>query len=277
MSKHKKQVKANPKPQRTPEAKEKARQRQARYRAKPEVRQKQLALMAERRLAGVNGIHPVKTPLDVPSPSLSPSLSPQYPALDDNAEPDDHTLTPAEDFALCVLMDMAAARNGHARPAPAADTLSDVSDGYCKCSLYSRSPSPDSSMQAVAEHPVVIKPSDVGLYHKDRFPPYVSLPTSLQKKTRREIRYFGPITGIQHVQFLVSVLHGPIDEDDEDQTLAEQPVVHPCLSVEHQGRIRLWRRHHAEYDTAWDEEARWDVAEKTLQHALLSNPTREHL
>jgi hypothetical protein len=235
-------------------------------------------------------------PPAAPSPSLlaSPSSQSQSPALADaDLEPDDHTLTPAEDLALCVLMDMATARNGHARPVPAADTLSDVSDGYCKCSLcvissgcscnlnlpssYSRSASPESSVQAVLEHPVVIKPDDVGLYRKEQFPPYASPPTSLQKKTRREIGYFGPITGIQHAQILASVLYGPIDENDEDQTLAEQPVVRPCLSVERGDRIRWWRRHHTEYETAWDEEARRDVAERTLRHGLLSNPTRERL
>ncbi|KAJ7891675.1 hypothetical protein B0H14DRAFT_3428453 [Mycena olivaceomarginata] len=267
MSKHKKQTSPNAKPQPTPESKEKKRQRQARYRAKPEVRQKQLALMAGRRTTikarrrqwDPPRRHP---PPAAPSPSLPALPSSQSSALPD-AKPDDHTLTPAKDFALCVLMDMAAARNGHARPVPAADTLSDVSDGSCKCSLYSCSPSPQ-SVQAVIEHPVVEKSCDVGLYHKDRFLLYVSPPTSLQKKTRREIRYFGPITGIQHVQFLVSVLHGPIDEDDEDQPLAKQPVVRPCLSVERGDRIRLWRRHHAQYETAWDEEAQRDIAENTL-------------
>ncbi|KAJ7862582.1 hypothetical protein B0H14DRAFT_2575249 [Mycena olivaceomarginata] len=206
MSKHKKQASPNAKPQPTPESKEKKRQQQARYRAKPEVRQKQLALMAERR-AAIKARRrqwdpPRKNPPPAaPSPSLlaSPSSQSQSPALADaDLEPDDHTLTPAEDLALCVLMDMATARNGHARPVPTADTLSDISDGYCKCSLYSRSASPESSVQAVLEHPVVIKPDDVGLYRKEQFPPYASPPTSLQKKTRREIGYFGPITGIQH-------------------------------------------------------------------------------
>ncbi|KAJ7801816.1 hypothetical protein B0H14DRAFT_2614938 [Mycena olivaceomarginata] len=182
MSKRKKQTSPNAKPQLTPESKEKKRQRQARYRTKPEVRQKQLALMAERRR---QWDPPHRNPPPAaPSPSLPVLPSSQSSALPD-AEPDDHALTPAEDFAF-----------------------------------YSRSPSPQSSVQAVIEHPVVEKSCDVGLYHKDRFPPY-----------------FGPITGIQNVQFLVSVLHGPIDEDDEDQPLAEQPVV-ACQGVVANGMQR---------------------------------------
>jgi hypothetical protein len=91
--------------------------------------------------------------------------------------------------------------------------------------------------------------------------------SSLQKKVFRETGLLGPLTGVQRVQWIASRLQDPDDEIDDDEILPA-PVLGGNLSSERWQGIRSWRRHHMEYETAWDQEARSVVAELARERAF---------
>ncbi|KAJ7805094.1 hypothetical protein B0H14DRAFT_2611647 [Mycena olivaceomarginata] len=207
----------------TKESKEKARQRKARYRLKPEARAKQAALMAERRNVADNGIRPRGHALSVSSP-ITPRSSPSPRDL----AAVDVSLTPAEEFALSALMDL---QSPQSLPIICDDLTLDM------CSLPSRSPSRESSVHAVFEHRVVTQPEDDRVFAPCMLPPYASPASPLQKKVFRETGLLGPLTGVQHVQWIASRLQYPDDEIDDNEILPD-PVLGGNLSSERWQGIR---------------------------------------
>ncbi|KAJ7890979.1 hypothetical protein B0H14DRAFT_2561088 [Mycena olivaceomarginata] len=246
----------------TEESKEKARQRKARYRLKPEARAKQAALMAERRATAKERRRqwdPPKRPRPVVSSPITPRSSPSPRDL----AAVDVSLTPAEEFALSALMGMAATQDSPTRNLPAVPTkLPIICDDLTldMCSLPSRSPSRESSVHAVFEHRVVTQPEDDRVFAPCMLPPYASPASPLQKKVFRETGLLGPLTGVQHVQWIASRLQYPDDEIDDNEILPD-PVLGGNLSSERWQGIQSWRRHHMEYETVWDQDARSAVAE----------------
>ncbi|KAJ7808206.1 hypothetical protein B0H14DRAFT_2609121 [Mycena olivaceomarginata] len=212
--------------QQTEESKEKARQRKARYRLKPEARAKQAALMAERRATAKERRRqwdPPKRPRPVVSSPITPRSSPSPRDL----AAVDVSLTPAEEFALSALMGMAATQDSPTRNLPAVPTkLPIICDDLTldMCSLPSRSPSRESSVHAVFEHRVVTQPEDDRVFAPCMLPPYASPASPLQKKVFRETGLLGPLTGVQHVQWIASRLQYPDDEIDDNEILPD-PVL----------------------------------------------------
>ncbi|KAJ7722468.1 hypothetical protein B0H14DRAFT_2642153 [Mycena olivaceomarginata] len=254
----------------TEESKEKARQHKARYHSKPEAHEKQAALMAERRSQSSATAKerrrqwdPPKRPRPVVSSPITPRSSPSAQHL----AAVDVSLTPAEEFALSALMGMAATQDSPTRNLPAVPTkppiiCDDLTSDMC--SLPSRSPSRESSVHAVFEHRVVKQPEDDRVFAPSMLPPYASPASPLQKKVFRETGLLGPLTGVQHVQWIASRLQYPDDEIDDDKILPD-PVLGGNLSSERWQGIRSWRRHHMEYETTWDQEACCAVAELTRE------------
>ncbi|KAJ7803349.1 hypothetical protein B0H14DRAFT_2613373 [Mycena olivaceomarginata] len=240
---------------------------------KPEAREKQAALMAERRSqsSATAKEHrrqwdPPKRPHPVVSSPITPRSSPSAQHL----AAVDVSLTPAEEFALSALMGMAATQDSPTRNLPAVPTkppiiCDDLTSDMC--SLPSRSPSRESSVHAVFEHRVVKQPEDDRVFAPSMLPPYASPASPLQKKVFRETGLLGPLTGVQHVQWIASRLQYPDDEIDDDEILPD-PVLGGNLSSERWQGIRSWRRHHMEYETAWDQEARCAVAELTRERTF---------
>ncbi|KAJ7300371.1 hypothetical protein DFH08DRAFT_979718 [Mycena albidolilacea] len=236
----------------TEESKEKAWQRKARYRAKPEARAKQAALMAERR-ATVKQRRRQWDPPNRPRPVVASPTTPQYlPSVQDLAAVN-VTLTPAEEFALSALMGMAATQDSLTRNLPAVATEPPIICDDLKSDIFllpSRSPSRESSVHAVFEQRVVKQPEDDRVFAPSLLPAYASPASSLQKKVFRETGLLGPLTGVQRVQWIASRLQDPDDEIDDDEILPA-PVLGGNLSSERWQGIRSWRRHHMEYETAW--------------------------
>ncbi|KAJ7195413.1 hypothetical protein B0H12DRAFT_1082193 [Mycena haematopus] len=244
----------------------------------PGVLEKQRRVMAERRAAVKARRRQWDTPKQprhisplLPALSRSPDVPSDLEDLDGQVA-DDETLTSAErlrsaeQFALGVLADMAAARctsepvSGPA-PGPPCDTFVNYPDGASDFSSRSSLPF---SVEAVIDAPMgVVKLSTE--YTTDPLPPCLSPLTPLQKKIRRELGQV-PLNATQQLQWAANDLPLPMTESewelaDEETVLEESRSPGPHTSTE--TRIRLWRQH-PEYEATWDRVARQRFASAAL-------------
>ncbi|KAJ6476813.1 hypothetical protein C8R45DRAFT_934471 [Mycena sanguinolenta] len=265
---------------RSPDAKEKRRQRDAKRRQIPGVLEKQRMLMAERR-AAVKARrrqwdppkHPRKTSqLTSPLP-LDADIGPSPAELDVEPVTARDELTSAEQFALSVLSEMAAARSepvfGPVPPPvryPAWDPSASDSYGISdtQSSVLSSSVSFGSSIKSVYNESIwrfVARWS----YSDKPLPPYVNQPTLVQKKIWRDLGKIGPLNFVQQQQLIITKLWEPMTalEWEQADELPPVPVMAPQLSSQRRKTILKWRRQ-PDYDTTWDETAQREFAEATL-------------
>ncbi|KAJ6452169.1 hypothetical protein C8R47DRAFT_1083817 [Mycena vitilis] len=201
------------------------------------------------------------------------------------------SLTPAENFALAVLTEMATTRGIDANtaeninaltatygPATVAPPVVPVGLSYANSdgidSVLERanqlssdgSPSNHSSALAVNEETISIPRGRPSRYVK-RLPPFVAPATTLQKKVQRELGVIGPLTDIQQAQIAAFELGEIFCWDEVD---SPAPSVASFLSSARWEMICDWRWH-PEYDTEWDVAARRGFAEAALIRRFTRN------
>ncbi|KAJ7792840.1 hypothetical protein B0H14DRAFT_3498761 [Mycena olivaceomarginata] len=279
----------SPQTSRTEQA-EKRRQHAAEYRQRPERREKQRLLMAERRAAvkaarrrwdppKVPKTKKPKAPPPLPTaPSTSSNHETQLPNCGDEAETI-ASITPAERFALGVLAEL---ERGEEPVAPGLlDTTACIdidTDGTTDDDMQMRHPSPSqaSSVAAVLKEPVQPpneQPDWITRRHRP-LPAYVTPETPLQKKMRRELGTVGPLTPIQVVQIKAFKLRRPSkyhEDEEEENAVAPAPDLGPLsyLSTARRQSIREWRRQLKTFDMVWDAPVRREFAEEALRRRKL--------
>ncbi|KAJ6456984.1 hypothetical protein C8R45DRAFT_1110764 [Mycena sanguinolenta] len=252
---------------RSPDAKEKRRQRDAKRRQIPGVLEKQRLLMAERR-AAVKARRrqwdPPKNPRKKTSQLTSPlpldaDIGPSPAELDVEPVTARDELTSAEQFALSVLSEMAAARSesvlGHedrqfgptTGQVPSLGSLCERFLWYFRHTIFG-----------------AFKLGILRIFNQP-LPPYVNQPTPVQKKIWRDLGKIGPLNFVQQQQLIVTKLWEPMTvlEWEQADELPPVPVVAPQLSSQRRKTILKWRRQ-PDYDTTWDETAQREFAEATL-------------
>ncbi|KAJ7229673.1 hypothetical protein B0H12DRAFT_1077394 [Mycena haematopus] len=241
----------------------------------PGVLEKQRRKMAERRASVKARRRQWDTPKQARHiPPLLPALSRSPDALSDPEDLDGELVTSAErlrsaeQFALGVLADMAAARCASepvSGPAPPCDPIVNYPDGASDFSSRSSLPF---SVEAVIDAPMGFVKLTTE-YTADPLPPCLSPLTPLQKKIRRELGQV-PLNAIQQLQWAANDLALPMTESeweiadgeivDEDVLEGSRSPGQPTIS---ETRIRLWRRH-PEYETTWDRVTRQRFASAAL-------------
>ncbi|KAF8180928.1 hypothetical protein K438DRAFT_1841487, partial [Mycena galopus ATCC 62051] len=226
-------------------SKQKRRERDRQRREQAGVREKQRIIMAERRAAVKARRRQWDPPKPAPSENQLPPDAVNFQLH--NVVSDVATripLTPAEQFALGVLSEMAAGREmgsrTHARHTDGDRSV--VSAGTLSYgSVGSRERGSSKSIQAVFFEPRT-KRYPTGAFVYRMLPPYVCPPTPLQKRMWYELGQVGPLTAVQELQMMVMNLANPIGEDDySDIETPDDPG--PYLSSERRKTIRGWRQH----------------------------------
>ncbi|KAJ6452846.1 hypothetical protein C8R45DRAFT_945546 [Mycena sanguinolenta] len=229
----------------------------AKYRLRPEVREKQRLRMAEKRAAEKarrRQWDPPKVTMTrcrrtgFTKPEHLSNLLPPAPCV--SASPPSlgdirvASLTPAEHCALMALAGM--------------------SEEQVRDTILSRaeSLSCDSSVVAVQREPMdkpfVTEPH----WYPRRLPPYVTPETQQQKKMRREVGKVGPLTAVQLAQIYAYELGSYSRE--RAKHMKDLKVKHktgPFLSSGRWERICSWRDSQLEYETDWDNDARQEITE----------------
>ncbi|KAJ6517352.1 hypothetical protein C8R47DRAFT_1063044 [Mycena vitilis] len=200
-------------------------------------------------------------------------------------------LTPAENFALAVLTEMATTRVIDADtvetitalttrygpvtiPPPVVQVRLSYADSDGIDSVLEKanqlssdaSPSDHSSALAVNEEAISVPRGRPSRYMK-RLPPYVAPTTPLQKKVQRELGVIGPLTDVQQAQITAFELGEVFCMDEVDPPA---PSVGPFLSSARWDMICDWRWH-PEYDTDWDLAVRRAFAETALMRRCAFN------
>ncbi|KAF7334790.1 hypothetical protein MSAN_02365600 [Mycena sanguinolenta] len=261
----------------SPERAARKREIAARYRSRPEVREKQRLRMAEKTARRRQWDPPPKatralgqsaasssTPPPVERSAASPDPSPSTPSIP--AECGDRTdvssLTPAEQIALTVLAGMAQVRTEETVTPSMIRSSPEPPDHV---HLRAESPSRDSSVAAVRNEPMNHPTSDAEYWieHRNKpLPPYITPETAFQKKMRRELGTVGPLTPVQMAQIQAYRL-GPRSANlaKHMKDLKVKLKSAPFLSLARWEGIRSWLDNHLEYDTEWDEDVRRDLAD----------------
>ncbi|KAF7373655.1 hypothetical protein MSAN_00576300 [Mycena sanguinolenta] len=248
----------------------KKRELAAKYRSRPEVREKQRLRMAEKREATrarrrqwdppkvvkVSGrsYRTTAPPLSLPLPL---SASPELPAEPVDIGADGLSLTPAEQFALTVLAGMA---EGHSTQADTSLTMQSR-DSPHPPDIRAESPSRGSSVAAVHREPINHERDQVHRWIRGPLPRYLAPETALQKKMRLELGRFGPLTPVQSAQYEAYQLGPQSRKAAEKMKLKMKLKCAPFLSFARWESIRAWREEHLEYDMDWDEDVRAELAE----------------
>ncbi|KAF7346300.1 hypothetical protein MSAN_01857400 [Mycena sanguinolenta] len=258
---------------RSPEAKRKRRERDAKRRQLPGVLEKQRLVMAERR-AAIKARRRQWDPPKISRPPTAPRRNSSASISLRNSETPEAdlgdtglvamTLTPAEQFAVGVLAEMAAVRStdGPVLGYGARHLISESASDFSSVSSLSFG----SSNEAVFEERVR-STLPYGTYANERLPPYVTPPTRLQKKIWRDLGKIGPLTSIQEDQLIVTKLADPMTKREwrefGDAFQSNYPVVASHLSSERRRRIHIWRRQSV-LDTTWDENTQREFAEAAM-------------
>ncbi|KAK7040427.1 hypothetical protein R3P38DRAFT_3180139 [Favolaschia claudopus] len=223
----------------TPESKEKARQRQVKYRKKPDTRQKEASYLTQRRAA-------VKARRRV---------------TDSRSKSSTHTPKPVSTIAanapstsaLELLADLATERILEIRAASPSSSYWD--------SLSSDSR--ESSRDAALDLPATSPEADPNLFVDEMLPRYCSPATPLQRKTWRLLGQVGPLSGVQRAQLMTLDLALPQEFDDDVPRVqwnrsgrTSERV--EMMSSERWKWVRAWRHSHEEYEYTrdWDDEGR---------------------
>ncbi|KAJ7817177.1 hypothetical protein B0H14DRAFT_2602183 [Mycena olivaceomarginata] len=264
---------------------EKRRQRAAEYRQRPERREKQRVLMAERRYSCLRSGEFQGAPASLGSSKVPKPRKPKVPTTrpptpspnsahetespnsgDNESESKSNTsFTSAEHFALGVLAELKYAEDP--TPAQALDTTTGLKVGGIypdshptdgDIQMRYSSPSHASSMAAVHEEPVQ-PPNEQPRWITRRHTPlpgYVMPETSLQKKMRRELGTVSPLTPIQVVQIKAFKLRRLSKYHEEEEPATPRPG--PFLST------ARWE------SICWDAPVRQEFAEEALRRWTLS-------
>ncbi|KAJ7858219.1 hypothetical protein B0H14DRAFT_2577839 [Mycena olivaceomarginata] len=200
----------------------------AKYRMKPEVREKNKLRMAEKR--AVAKLRRWKW--DPPK------------AAKNNSEA---LLTPAEHLALAVLTGMRQNENSIPAEPPVSDAespvqLRSVPPKPLESDLIGdreESPTRGSSVAAVLEHPILEPaPCDIWVTKRHKpLPRYVTPETPLQKQMRRELGAIGPLTPVQVAQIKTVKLARPSRRFHEEAEPSDLNRGAPFLSSARQEHI----------------------------------------
>ncbi|KAK7008374.1 hypothetical protein R3P38DRAFT_3210458 [Favolaschia claudopus] len=229
------------------ESREKARQRQAKYRSKPETRQKEAGYLVERR-ATIKAKRrqwdpPKQKPIEAPAESLTGSDRPGL------------TLS-----GLDLLADLATTLEPIIRP----------SSSYWE-SLWSDTK--ESSCDAVL-NASVLEPRKEEVFLEEPLPRYCSPTTPSQRRNWHLIGKVGPLSGVQRAQLMVMNLAEPREFDEEPLARVQWKIsgrMRPkmeTMSSERWESVRAWRHSvdtDYEYSGAEDEEERQRVEEEERQ------------
>ncbi|KAJ7733912.1 hypothetical protein B0H16DRAFT_1467798 [Mycena metata] len=210
---------------------------------RPEAREKQRILMAERRAAVKARRRQWDPPKKIKS-VVHDTNAPNTPVLppQDRPEPDgDASITSAEHVAIHMLLEMADA-TGPGTPPPGSDSEPATQDFVADDPMLpsASASSRHSSLEAVKKHPV--RQHADATFTSQPLPPNVSPPTKLQKKVYRELGVLGPLTYIQRVQIHVATLadSGSSINDVDDDEIPEGPSF-LTMSTQRWERIWAWR------------------------------------
>ncbi|KAK7028436.1 hypothetical protein R3P38DRAFT_2936560 [Favolaschia claudopus] len=238
------------------------------YRNRPEVRERQRILMANRRAE----IKARRRQWDKPQQPRDATPLPEDSSTDaeaDNLDSDHDSpaLTPAEMIALEALTDLAVTVQLRKIPAKTIDNST----------LREETPSISSSTAAVEDLRISRPkyPQDVHPWIMNRqrpLPGYVATETALQKKMRRELGIVGPLTPTQVAQIKAYRLRnrsrGHVDvEAVLDATTA------PALSVRRWESIRTWLTDLGDFED-WDFEERAIFVAETERLQFLKGLTQ---
>lgn len=132
------------------------------------------------------------------------------------------------------------------------------------------SPSAHSSVAAVEAVPVRGYKPAVDIFVDEAMPPYASPATPAQRRMRRDLGWFGPLSAIQQFQLRATRLAASVSESEAESWLGKNPDPGPItkssislLGVERWDRIHYWRYNNEKYDD-WDKKARREYAEASL-------------
>ncbi|KAK7053967.1 hypothetical protein R3P38DRAFT_3577877 [Favolaschia claudopus] len=238
----------------TAESREKAKERQAKYRRKPDTRQKESSYLAQRRAA----IKASRRRTDSSSKSSNrrPKIeSPQRNKKTTSTETGSSTRSKSNLELLADLATQRITEIGTPRPSSSYwDSLS--------------SDSRESSRDAALDLSAASVTEDPHLFVDEPLPRYCSPATSPQRKNWHNLGQVGPLSGVQRAQLITIDLALPQEYDDEepqvqwDRSGRMGPRVE-MMSSERWKWVRAWRHAHEQYEYCrdWENEGRKEVAE----------------
>ncbi|KAK7007798.1 hypothetical protein R3P38DRAFT_2791946 [Favolaschia claudopus] len=237
----------------TPESREKARERQAKYRRKPDTRQKESSYLAQRRVA-------VKARRRLTDSSAKSKLKIHAPQRRSKktTSPATGLNLPSTGSALELLADLATQQRKIGTPQPSSSYWESLT-----------SDSRESSRDAALDLSVVPPSEYQNFFIDEKLPRYCSPATPAQRKNWRLFGEVGPLSGVQRAQLMVLDLARPQEFD------GDLPRVHwdrsgrldarvETMSSERWNWVRAWRQEQDEYDYNEDceEAGRREAAEQ---------------